>query len=142
MSLETGKSLYVGCALTDSPKEFQEDIQSFKEQLRQRNYNVFDFIGLTNGTSADVYNWDIGHCVQDCDAFVAVSNYPSTGLGMEIMKAIYLEKPVLVVAQENLRTTRLLLGAAAVEPTVYFRQYEQLSDVLPLVDDLLGGNLA
>jgi hypothetical protein len=129
------KKLYIGCALTDAPEDFRSQVENFKDQLRQK-YTVFDFIGLVGGTSADVYRWDIGHCVRDCDAFIGICDYPSTGLGWELSEATRLGKSVLAIAHEQSSVTRLVLGAAAVEPNVHFANYTDLPEVIPMVDSL------
>ena len=117
------KKLYVGCGLTGVSEEFRNSVEDFKQALRA-DFEVFDFVGLEQGTAADVYNWDIGHCVRTCDAFVGICDYPSFGLGWELAEATRLAKPTLAIAHESLRITRLILGAAAVEPQVEFRTYD------------------
>lgn len=128
--------LYVGCSLTQAPESFKASVEQFKTGLRENGYEVFDFVGLVNGSEEDVYNWDIGHCVQDCDALVAVCDEPSIGLGWEMAVAVKLGKPVLALAHHEAKVTRLVLGAAAVEGNLDFVRYEDLQEALPLVDQL------
>lgn len=128
--------IYVGCSLTQAPEEFKNDVKNYKQSLRSAGYDVFDFIGLENGTAADVYRWDIERCVRQCDILVGVCDYPSLGLGWELAEATRLGKEVLAVAHEQSQITRLVLGAAAVEPNVHFVQYTDLSETLPVIDDL------
>lgn len=123
-------NLYIGCGLTGAPEDFVGSVEALKNGLRN-DYNVFDFVGLENGTEEDVYKWDIGHCVQDCDMLVGVCDYPAIGLGWELSKATELKKPVLAVAHESSRVTRLLLGAAVVEPNVEFHRYRNLLEDVP-----------
>lgn len=140
MSNETSTKkpqLYVGCSLTKASKVFKESVESFKEALRQEGYEVFDFVGLVNGTAEDVYKWDIGHCVQDCSAFIAICDEPSIGLGWELCKAQQLGKPVLALAHVDAKVTRLVLGAAEAEPNVCFERYTTLSEAVPLVVELI-----
>lgn len=129
--------LYVGCSLTQAPEEFKTSVEDFKNGLRDEGYEVFDFVGTVNGTAEDVYKWDIGHCVRDCDALVGVCDYPSIGLGWELNEAIRLGKPVLALAHESVKVTRLLLGAAAVEPNFHFEQYTELAAMIPRIRELL-----
>ena len=131
------KKLYIGCSLTQAPETFKNNVSEFKDGLRQQ-YEVFDFVGLTGGTEADVYNWDIGHCVRDCDGFVAICDYPSIGLGWELGEANKLDKPILAVAHERSSVTRLVLGAAAVEPNICFERYNDLAEVTPLVEHMIS----
>lgn len=128
--------IYVGCSLTQAPEKFRDDVRDYKESLRGAGYDVFDFKGLKDGTEADVYRWDIERCVRQCDILVGVCDYPSLGLGWELAEATRLGKEVLAIAHEESQITRLILGAAAVEPNVHFARYTDLSDTLPMVDDL------
>jgi len=129
-------TLYVGCGLTNAPEDFKEGVEVLKDTLK-KNYDVFDFVGLTAGTAEDVYRWDIEHCVADCDMFVGVCDYPSIGLGWELNEAISLEKPVLGVAHEKALVTRLVLGAAAVKSNFHFRRYNDLLEVPAFVEEQL-----
>ncbi len=126
------KSIYVGCGLTGAPTSFIESVESLKTELKDE-YEVFDFIGLTGGDNEDVYRWDIGHCVADCDMFVGVCDYPSIGLGWELAEAVRRGKPTLGVAHEKARVTRLVLGAAAVESTFRFERYNDLLKNVPVL---------
>src|SRR5664279_2524261 len=83
--------LYVGCSLTHAPEDFKTEVEGFKELLRKQGNEVFDFVGLENGTAEDVYRWDIGHCVRDCDVFIAICDHPALGLGWEIAEATRLK---------------------------------------------------
>jgi nucleoside 2-deoxyribosyltransferase len=133
--------LYVGCSLTGASEKFKNSIEKLKDDLRAEGYEVFDFVGLVSGTPADVYNWDIGHCVRDCDALVGICDFPSIGLGYELSVATALKKPVLAIAQKDSLVTRLVLGAAAVEPNFRFERYTQIGkDVTPLVNKWLEDN--
>jgi nucleoside 2-deoxyribosyltransferase len=131
--------LYVGCSLTQASESFKKEVEDFKSSLREQGHEVFDFVGLVNGTSADVYKWDIGHCVRDCDLLVAVCDLPSIGLGWELGEATRLGKPVLALAHEDAKVTRLVLGAAEVEPNVRFERYAKLADMVATVNELLSG---
>jgi nucleoside 2-deoxyribosyltransferase len=119
--------LYVGCALTDASEVFKQSVEQFKESLRKEGFEVFNFTGLMDGDPLKVYNWDIGHCVKNCDAFVAICDYPSLGLGYELNEAVRLKKPVLAIAQTDSKVTRLLLGAAEAEPNLQFERYKKLN---------------
>lgn len=124
--------LYVGCSLTEAPEKFVEDVELLKGRLRYMGHQVFDFVGLTAGTDVDVYQWDLGHCVPDCDLFVAVCDYGASGLGWELCKAVeVLQKPTLAVAHRASRVTRVITGAAALFPNFTFRQYNDLSKDVP-----------
>lgn len=130
----TKARIYVGCSLTLAPEAFKRQVEEFKLSLRRAGHEVFDFIGLVNGTPKDVYEWDIGHCIRDCDVFVAICDEPSIGLGWELSEAARLGKPILAVAHNDAKVTRLLLGAAEVEPNLEFVRYASLPEILPAVE--------
>jgi hypothetical protein len=132
------EKLYVGCSLSHASEAFKDSVEDFKQDLRGEGYEVFDFVGLVAGSAKDVYNWDIQHCVGECDAFVAICDEPSIGLGWELATAQQLGKRILALAHTNAKVTRMLLGAAEVEPNVRFERYEELTDALPLVAELLA----
>ena len=116
-------------ALMDSKKFF----------ARKRGYEVYDFVGLEDGTAADVYNWDIGHCVAECDLLVGICDYPSIGLGWELSAAVEKhQKPTLAVAHEDTHITRVVPGAAEAEaPNYRFRRYKDLMEVPDYVAEML-----
>jgi len=85
-----------------------------------------------------VFNWDIRHCVADCDLFVGVCDYPALGLGWELSEAANLGKPIIATAHESALISRLVLGAAEVMPSFDFRRYGSLVlDVPRFVEERL-----
>lgn len=126
--------LYIGCSLTQAPKEFIQQVEDLKNSLRE-HYEVYDFVGLTNGTNEDVYKWDIERCVATCDIFLAICDYPSIGLGWELNEGVRLGKPVLGVAREDALITRLVLGAAVLKPNFTFERYQDITTDIPRLLD-------
>ncbi len=130
----TKKNIYIGCSLTHAPEEFKTKVEDFKAALRNEGYEVLDFLGVIAGTPREVYDWDIKHCVADCDGFIGICDEASIGLGWELGEAVRLGKPCLAVAHADARVTRLVLGAAEAEPNLRFATYEDLTqDIMPLV---------
>jgi hypothetical protein len=123
--------LYIGCSLTQASEAFKDQVEALKAALRDDGYEVLEFIGLVKGTPKDVYEWDLRHCVGGCDAFVGICDYPSLGLGWELSEAVRLGKPALAVAHADSKITRLVIGAAEVEPNLTFARYTSLVDDVP-----------
>ena len=130
------KVIYVGCSLTHASAEFKQSVAEFKDMLRAEGYEVLEFLGLTAGTSADVYTWDIHQCVGKCHFFVAICDLPSTGLGYELGTAV--EKrgiSTLAVAHIDTQVTRLVQGIT--HPLFQFRRYRHLSEVVGIVKEIM-----
>lgn len=104
--------IYVGCALTKATEEFKEFVAAFKTELaKEPGIELLEFIGLVAGTPADVYRIDLGN-VEMCDALIAFVDEPAIGIGMEIMHAIALGKPILCLLRQGNTVTRIVRGAA------------------------------
>lgn len=132
--------IYVGCALTYAPVKFQRDVAALKEALRQR-YVLLDFAGLSGGVSHEacraVFDHDIGECVGRCQILVAICDFPSTGLGIEIWEAHRVRRiPTLLLAQENAKVTRLVLGIPDA-PTLKMGRYGEFDQIPGLVDSFI-----
>lgn len=121
--------VYVACALTHATEEFRASVEQFKNSLRQ-NYEVLDFLGLVTGDAKEVFRHDLDG-VKNCDLLIAECSYPATGVGFEIATALYLNKPVLVVAHKDAKVSRLILGID--NPLFTFRRYADISEVLELI---------
>lgn len=133
--LENG--LYVGCALSHAPKEFCQGVESVKADLRQRGYNILDFVVDESATPEEVFEWDL-NCVESCDAMLAIADYPSQGLGWEMATATRLGKPTLAVAEIGRKVTRFTIGAAGVLPSFEFERYRYIKEVPAQFDQFLG----
>jgi nucleoside 2-deoxyribosyltransferase len=127
-------TIYVGCKLTHAPESFIDFVESVKQHLRSADYTVLEPVGVEAGTDADVYQTDTGH-VRDADLFVAICDRESIGLGMEIQLRIALQLPVLAVAAQESRITRMVTGAAQAESVCYVRRYTSASDIVASVRD-------
>ena len=124
-------AIYIGCSLTQAPPEFVAAVTDLKLQLKD-TFEIMDFVGLTDGTPADVYRWDIERCVAGCDLFVAICDYPAIGLGYELGVAIEkLDKPVLALAQTGNRISRLLEGIPSARYAL--RRYGNFSEIPDLI---------
>ena len=126
------KNLYVGCSLTQASEGFKADVERTKAELGKR-WHVMEFLGLVDGDEFDVYQRDIVENVGGCDAFVAICDEPSIGLGWELREAVGLGKPTLAVAHEDAKITRLLLGATGFNDNLTFRRYEDMVHDVPAI---------
>lgn len=124
--------IYVGCSLTHAPEAFRLAVEALKQEL-SHNYEVFNFLGLVDGTAQDVYRWDIQRCVANADIFVAICDHASLGLGYEIGTAVEKhQKPVLAVAHQATHISRLILGIDA--PNFSFKRYKDFAEIKQLLE--------
>jgi nucleoside 2-deoxyribosyltransferase len=135
------KILYVGCALTDATESFKAEVEALKTELK-RDWQVLDFLGLVDGTAADVYRHDIVENIGTCDGFIAITDHPSTGLGWELAVAVERGIPVLATAHTDSRVTRLVIGAAETNGNMTFARYnDMVADVPRLAHIALASTL-
>ena len=125
------KKLYVGCGLTFAPQEFKDHVEELKDELC-RDWHVMQFLGLVAGSAEDVYIRDIVENVGGCDAFVAIADEPSGGLGYELGTAAELHRiPTLITAHIGAVVNRVYLGSAKYNPHVAFVPYEDMVADVP-----------
>ncbi len=130
------KTIYVGCSLTHASEEFKQSIEKLKNDLR-KNYTVFDFLGLTDGTEKDAYEYNIEN-VKKCDLFLAECSYPSTGLGIELGVGLSLDKQIIAVAVGDAKVSRLVQGVT--HPKFTFRRYDNIDEIIGLVKEKIENN--
>ncbi len=135
--------LYVGCALTEAPPEFRTSVAELKGVLKAQKlkngepkYEVLEFLGLVNGTPADVFHHDINECVGKCDLMLTIHDHPSTGLGWEACEAVKVRGiPVLGTALLDRKITRFVLGIPAHFKNFVFEPYRDLLEDVPKLLD-------
>lgn len=80
-----------------------------------------------------IYNFDI-KAVESADIIVAEVSYPSHGVGMEIMHAIHIGKPLIIIAKEGQRVSRMVQGIDYEKYTfIWYRDLEELKSKLEKV---------
>lgn len=119
--------VYVACSLTHAPEEFRNAVEKLKERLRDVCCVLY-FKGLSDeNLPHDIYVHDIDGCVHQCSLLVAICDYPSTGLGWEMAtQAESRKKPVLAVAHEDSKVTKLILDPRL--SGYEFRRYKDLCE--------------
>ena len=122
--------VYVGCGLTDAPQEFTDQVGKLKENLREiPHVRVLDFVGQDDTDPIEVRKNDLSQ-VASCDLMVAICEFGSTGLGMEMQKAVAENKHILAFASTPDRS-QLVRGIDS--DRFSFFQYEQMQDVVERV---------
>jgi len=124
--------VYVGCGLTDAPQEFIGQVGELKKALGRTSYvRVLDFVGKGDTDPVEVRKSDLSQ-VASCDLMVAICEFGSTGLGMEMQKAVAENKHILACASTRDRSD-LVRGIES--DRFSFFQYEHMVDVVGRVKE-------
>jgi hypothetical protein len=131
--------LYVGCGLTNAPEEFKGFVTALKAELRVEGYEVLEFVGLKGGTPLDVWNYDLKN-VDTCTHFIAVVDESSTGLGIEMGRALWhAKKPLLCMHRQGAKVTRMIPGGRDAGAYAW-AAYTNLDDAVALVKVFIIAN--
>ena len=104
-------SIYIGLSLTHATHQFREKFgKELPHVLERAGFSVLPFVGLTDGTSEEVYTTDTTR-VRDADYMLAVCDMPSLGLGMEIAERIASGKSLIVAWKRGTIISRMVTGA-------------------------------
>ena len=133
------ETIYFAMALTHAPTDFVKMCGGeLRKIMRKFGYRTLDFVGLADGTAEDVYLRDM-HAVCEADLLVAICDYPSLGLGMEVMARIHAKKPLVLCWRRGTKITRMLIGASVIE-NIRICQYDTIDDIARVVRDMLPQN--
>ncbi len=132
------KKLYIGCGLTNVPEDKKEDffqsIFEIKKELA-KDFEILEFVGVGDlldpnpMSPKEVYEVDMLQRLMKADYFLAICDYPATGLGYEMGVAV--EKrgiPVLAMAERNSRVSRSIVGVQ--QPNYTFMYYESMGEII------------
>lgn len=137
--------IYVACGLTNAPPDFLQFILQLKQRLRTK-YQILDFLSdpldmNTNQQSLEycqkIYHWDRDQII-NCDFVLAITDYASTGMGLEMGLAIHYNKPILQFCRPNQILGRMNRG---ITDTINFNfEYETIDDILGKVNEFTNTN--
>ena len=137
--------IYVACGLTNAPPKFLRFILQLKQRLRTK-YQILDFLSdpldmNINQQSLEycqkIYHWDRDQII-NCDVVVAITDYASTGMGLEMGLAIHYSKPILQFCRPNQILGRMNRG---ITDTVNLNfEYETIDNILEQVDKFFDTN--
>ncbi len=128
--------LYVGCGLTLAPEEFRVWVEEVLKPLLREHFEVLQFAGLGDHTPEQVYEMDVEGCVARCDLFLAIQDFPSTGLGIEQAEAVkFYHKPTLCVGRngwlKERRISKCPVGMRK-NPLCTYEEYCTAEDIVQL----------
>jgi len=127
--------IYVGCVLSEAPQEFQESVEALKENLRKEDFDVLDFAwinGAPNDSVDNIYEYDMRN-VSDCDVLVALVDFPSLGLGMELERAYQESKNILAFAHQGKRISRMIVDLLRHYTDTPLLAYAHMDDIPEMV---------
>ncbi len=129
--------VYVGCGIYNAPDDFVQNVEALKQQLK-RKYHVLDFLfsSSQDADPFDVVKFDLQN-VKEANFFLAIADYPSLGLGIEIGKANELKKPTLIVANTE-NVSKMVRGNKQENPNSEFKVYSDFNHLLDIVDEFVS----
>lgn len=93
-------------------------------------------VGPTNDMR-EVFRMDKA-AVESADIIIAEVSYPSHGVGMEVMHAVNLRKPILAIAQEGKKVSRMIQGIDF--EGFQFSWYKDLEDLDSILNKYFSEN--
>lgn len=102
----------------------QFQIQARDELKAIPDTEITQFVGLQDVAATEIYTHDI-EMAKSADVMVALTRFPSLGLGMEIQARITLGKPTIVFHPQGQKLSGMVLGAPAVQVHYYDTNDEQ-----------------
>lgn len=133
-------NIYFACSITGG-REFEQVYRKIVAALINEGHDI-PTSHLAQSESMDkeralephdVYERDI-NWIRACDALVAEVSIPSHGVGYEIGFAINIGKPVLCVAQQERRVSKMITG----NPSLKFQAYSDVNDAITGIKEFLG----
>jgi nucleoside 2-deoxyribosyltransferase len=137
--------IYVACGLTSAPPEFIHFILQLKERLRFK-YQILDFLSNPLDMNVDkqsleycqkIYHWDRDQII-NCDLVLAITDYASTGMGLEMGLAVHYNKPILQGCRPNQILGRMNRGIT--DTVNHCFEYESIDDIVEQVDKFFDTN--
>jgi nucleoside 2-deoxyribosyltransferase len=137
--------IYVACGLTNAPPEFLYFILQLKEKLCIK-YQVLDFLSNPLDMNVDqqsleycqkIYHWDRDQII-NCDLVLAITDYASTGMGLEMGLAIHYSKPILQFCQPNQILGRMNRGITDTANLNF--EYKTVDEISDKVDKFFDTN--
>ena len=135
-------NIYFACSITGG-RELESFYQQFVAAL-EADGHVIPTSHLAQSeamegermlTPRDVYERDV-KWVRECDVLIAEVGVPSHGVGYEIGYALNAGKPVLCLAQEGRRVSKMITGNPNLEMRSYATLEEAIDQVRTFVDAL------
>ena len=125
---------YIGGPLTDLPVEIQSEIKAFYSQLGEVFFGVMgqrafvphehcDPIAMGHLTPPEVDAIERPQICERTSLFVAVDLFPSTGMGIEVEMAYRSGVPIVILANEGKRISRLFNGNPGIADVLRYTSY-------------------
>lgn len=133
-------NIYFACSITGG-RELESFYQQFVAAL-EADEHVIPTSHLAQSeamegermlTPVDVYERDV-KWVRECDVLIAEVGVPSHGVGYEIGYALNAGKPVLCLAQNGRRVSKMITGNSAIE----MKTYSTLEEAITLAHNFLS----
>ena len=126
---------YIGGALSDLPLEIEAEVKAFYSRLGDVFFGLLgerafvphehcDPIAMAHLTPQQVDNIERPQVCENTSLFVAVDLFPSTGLGIEVEMSYRSGVPIIILAKEGKRISRLFSGNPGVVAILRYTTYD------------------
>lgn len=127
------KKVYIGCALTQAPKEFLDFIFGLREKIKTLGFEILEFAWITGPREdVNVYDFDVKN-VDGADYFFAFCDYPSIGLGIEIERAMNTKTPTFAFHKKGTNISKIVSDSLISNGMNKPFEYESEEDVLNII---------
>lgn len=135
-------NIYFACSITGG-RELESFYQQFVAALEADGHVIPTshlaqaeaMAGERMLTPRDVYERDV-KWIRECDVLIAEVGVPSHGVGYEIGYALNEGKPVLCLAQEGRRVSKMITGNSNLEMRTYSTFEEAIAQARTFLNDL------
>ncbi len=124
--------VYLSGPIIRSQFRMDDFYHAIVDTLERANISVFAPQFLPKVSAKEIYERDVKH-VKECKVLIAEVSNPSLGVGMELMLAIELGRPIIMFYKEGSgHLSRMVQGA----PGKALITYSSIDDVIRFITDL------
>ncbi len=135
-------NIYFACSITGG-REFEGVYQDLIKALLSDGHDIPTAYLADSGVTAleakvapgEVYGRDVAW-IEAAEALIGEVSVPSHGVGYEIAHALHVGKPVLCLAQEGRKVSKMITGNA--DPGLTFLRYRDSAEAIRLARDFLS----
>ncbi len=130
--------IYVGNALTNVSQEYLEFINIIKKELNNiDSIQILDYKG-TGETPEEIARHDLEQ-IKDCDILLAIRDFPSEGLGIEIAECSKINKFIILANHVLSKPSKFALGLCRIRHNKFVHlEYSNLNELIRELKEIIN----